>query len=206
MNDKHRNWIATPTETMVAWIVATSMALLVVGAFLWPQIKSEKTDSTVSVQEQPEGESIEKIITKVQRSEKHQIKSPTEPTTPEEPAPVSKPAIKTISKADPAPAIKKPAPIITPKSAASPSMNKQTDALPSKLSAGYYVQTGAFSDRKHAEAQAKKLSANWKTQIKKKPNNLYAVWSGPYTNSKEATAAKNSIAMRTKIKGFIVKN
>lgn len=200
MNSKRHDWVATSTETKIAWIVATATAILVVGAFLWPQLESREPEIEAVVKEQPEEKSIEKIMTKVQSAEKHQIKAQAEPAL------ASKPTIKTISKADPAPAIKKSAPIIAPKSETSPSINKQTDALPSKLSAGYYVQTGAFSDRKHAEAQAKKLSANWKTQIKKKPNNLYAVWSGPYANSKEATAAKNSIALRTKIKGFIVKN
>lgn len=200
MNSKRHDWVATPTETKIAWIVAMATAILVVGAFLWPQLESRKPEIKAVVREQPEEESIKKIIAKVQSAEKHQIKAQAEP------APVSKPTIKKIRKADPAPAIKKSAPIIAPESETSPSVNKQTDAFPSKLSAGYYVQTGAFSDRKHAEAQAKKLSTNWKTQIKKKPNNLYAVWSGPYTHSKEAIAARNSIALRTNIKGFIVKN
>lgn len=205
MSDTRHNWVATPTETRIAWVVATAMAILVVGAFLWPQSESEKRPSGITTKEQPQEESIEKIIARAQSSEKHQIKAAdepaSEPATSPEPAPVTKP----IAKADPVPAIKKTAPVITPKTATT-TVVKKASASVSKLSAGYYVQTGAFSERKRAEALVKKLSTSWKTQIKKKSNNLFAVWSGPYANSKEATAAKNSIAMRTNIKGFIVKN
>ena len=189
MNNRRRDWVATPTETKIAWIVATTMAILVVGAFLWPHLESEKSDPETVVKEQPEEKSIEKIIAEVQSAEKHQIKATS----------------KAVSAPEPAPTIQKPVAVTTPKTVPTtpPSVTKQAS---SKLSAGYYVQTGAFSDRKRAEALVKKLSTNWKTQIKNKSNNLFAVWSGPYASSKEATAAKNSIAMRTKIKGFIVKN
>jgi len=192
MNNKRRNWTATPTETKIAWIVASATVILVIGAFLWPQIEGQQPEPETAVKEQSEDESIEKIIAKVQDSEKHQIKAEVKP------APVAQPA--------PVPVIKKEPPVITPKVSATPAPITKQVKRSTALSAGYYVQTGAFSERKRAEALVKKLSASWKTQIKKKSNRLYAVWSGPYANAKEAIAAKNSIAIRTKIKGFIVKN
>ncbi|HKI59753.1 MAG TPA: SPOR domain-containing protein [Mariprofundaceae bacterium] len=194
MNNKRRNWIATPTETKIAWIVASATALLVIGAFLWPQMESQKPETTTVMKEKPEDVPIGKIIAKVQDSEKHQIKAEAEPVPVTQPAP----------EPEPAPVINKETPVITPKVTAAPVAKPMKPS--STISAGYYVQTGAFSDHKRAEALMKRLSNNWKTQIHKKPNNLFAVWSGPYANSKEATAAKNSIAIRTKIKGFIVKN
>ena len=201
MSNKRRNWVATPTETRIAWIVASATVVLVIGAFLWPQVETREAVTNTVVQEQAEEESIEKIITKVQNSEKHPIQAETKP------APVTKPVSNPVAKADPAPTLKKTAPVISPETTTTPPpVTRSSTPSTARLSAGYYVQTGAFSDRKRAEQLAKKLSSNWKTQIKKKSNNLFAVWSGPYSNSKEATAAKNSIAMRTKIKGFIVKN
>jgi len=196
MNNKRRNWTATPTETKIAWIVASATVILVIGAFLWPQIESQQPESEAAVKEQSEDESIEKIIAKVQSTEKHQIKAEAKPAPVTQPTPAP----------EPAPVIKEETPVITPKVAATPPPVAKQVKHPTTLSAGYYVQTGAFSERKRAEALVKKLSTSWKTRIKKKSNNLYAVWSGPYTNEKEATAAKNSIAIRTKIKGFIVKN
>jgi len=196
MNNKRRDWTATPTETKIAWIVASATVILVVGAFLWPQIENQQSEPEVAVKEQPEEESIEKIIAKVQDTEKHQIKAEAKPA----------PSVQPTPKPEPAPVIKKEPPVITPKVAVTPPPVTKQIKRSTTISPGYYVQTGAFSERKRAEALAKKLSTSWKTQIKKKSNNLYAVWSGPYTNSKEATAAKNSIAIRTKITGFIVKN
>ncbi len=196
MSNKHRNWIATPTETKIAWIVASCTLFLVIGAFLWPLLESREQETTAVVKEQPEEQSIEKIIAKVQSSEKHQIKAETNSIT------VTRPLAKEAA----APAIKKEATAITPKAVTAPPAITRQVKPSSEHSVGYYVQTGAFSDRKRAETLVKKLSVNWKTVVKKKSNNLYAVWTGPYSNSKEATAAKNSIAMRTKIKGFIVKN
>jgi len=199
MSNKRRNWIATPTETKIAWIVASCTVILVIGAFLWPLLENQEPVTNVVVKEQPEEESIEKIIAKVQSSEKHQIKAEAQPV------PSSKPLTKPIPKQAPAPVIIKEAPVITPTTTTTPTVAKQAKRSTS-ISSGYYVQTGAFTDRKRAETLMKKLSTNWKTQIKVKSNRLFAVWTGPYANSKEATAAKNSIAMRTKIKGFIVKN
>jgi len=196
MSNKKRNWIATPTETKVAWIVASCTVILVIGAFLWPLLENQEPVTNVVVKEQPEEESIEKIIAKVQSSEKHQIKAEVQS------APITQPS----PKAAPAPVIKKETPVITPKTTTTAPAVTKPATHSTGISSGYYVQTGAFTDRKRAETLMKKLSANWKTQIKVKPNRLFAVWTGPYVNSKEATAAKNSIAMRTKIKGFIVKN
>lgn len=186
MSHKLRAWVATPTETKTAWIIALICIVLVISSFLWPMIDStfiEKTSTFQKEKIKPETESIEKIIVNVQEQ-----KSQTKTEIPQ-PAPIlKKTAPVTVKKAQPA---SKPVPKPT----------TTTKALPK----GYYVQVGAFKERKRAQTLQKKLAANWKTQLRDKSNKMVAVWAGPYKNSKEATRIKAEIATRTKIKGFIVK-
>lgn len=183
MSNKLRAWVATPTETRTAWIIASVCIALVIGSFLWPMIDStfiEKNTSASKEKIKSETESIEKIIVKVQKQE-----AQTEKNSPQ-----------------PAPVPKKAAPVTAKKTQ---SASKPT-ATPKSLPKGYYVQVGAFKERKRAQTLQKKLAANWKTQLKDKPNKMVAVWAGPYKNSKEAARIKTEISTRTKIKGFIVKN
>ncbi|MDX8403277.1 MAG: SPOR domain-containing protein [Mariprofundaceae bacterium] len=183
MSKKLRTWVATPAETKAAWIIASICIVLVVGSFLWPLIDNNYSEKNTFVSKQkimPETESIEKIIAKVQKGGTQAEKKRPQPT----------------------PALKKTAPETAKKNQPASKPITTSKILPN----GYYVQLGAFKERKRAQTLQKKLAANWKTQLKEKSNNMIAVWAGPYKNSKEATRIKSEIITRTKIKGFIVKN
>jgi cell division septation protein DedD len=184
MSKQLRAWTATPAETRAAWIVASLSIVLVIVSFLWPLMKDGYSDNVgISTQKRvSDTKSIEKIIANVRQEEIHKVKT--------------RPEKKKISR--PAPAPKRTAPV-----AAQKSRQKTASAT---LPKGYYVQTGAFKERKRAEALQKRLAANWKTHTKVKPGNIIAVWAGPYKSSKEANRIKAEIASRAKIKGFIIKN
>jgi len=178
----------------MAWIIASLCIVLVIGAFLWPMAGSEEKGKTASRQKPVvEEPSIETIIATAQtKEERHQIKRQAEPVQPVQPAR--------------APAPEKAAPVAVEKAVPAVKAVAQSTKVSATLPAGYYVQLGAFKERQRAEALTKRLSANWVTHIKAKPNNMRAVWAGPYPSSKEAERIKAEIAARTKIKGFIVKN
>jgi cell division septation protein DedD len=204
MSNKRRTWIATPTESRIAWIVAAATVVVVVAVFFWPHAMTLGPETTVSTDPQPaDDESIGEIIAKVQRTEKHTIRPQADTAPANDPQPavktqpkVTKPVPVIAEKPEPKPVAKaKPAPVVKHQA-------KPTSGLPK----GYYVQVGAFSKQKGAETLASKMATHWITHIKSKSNKMLAVWIGPYASSKEAGKIKAEIASRTKIKGFIVKN
>jgi len=207
MGKKLHLWIASPKESRTAWIIASISIVVVAAAFIWPDfdpanspdLRSETVRTTAQKAEASDGlhadltkkdsESIKEIIVAVQ--EKHAIKS--------EPKPVQAPP----------PVVQKST--VQPKEVAKPTPSSKNTPKPpatvkSRPVSGYYVQLGAFKEKQRAVALQKKLASHWKAILKEKANNMTAVWVGPYPNSKEAEAAKHSIALRNKMKGFIVKN
>jgi cell division septation protein DedD len=180
MNNKLRTWMASPAETRTAWIIASMSIVLVVSAFSWPMISNHTTDDAVTT-DKPQ----------------HPIQNKTETASIEKIIAKAQTQERQHIKSQPKPSVLTPAPVPTPKVQA---------AKASTLAKGYYVQVGAFKEQARAETLQKKLAANWATHIKSKPNNLFAVWAGPYPSSKEAERVKTSLASRAKIKGFIVKN
>lgn len=200
MNQKLRTWIATPAETRTAWIIASGCVALIIAVLLWPLKESARNkpqpESSPEIGRQEtrleakqSSGSIEKLIEKVQREEPRKVRITPEPEVRPQPVRVAKPA----------PEAKKVV-------AAAPKKTVAT-TTPAALPKGYYVQLGAFSKRSGAESLQKKLATKLgNTHLKKKPNGMTAVWSGPYASKSEANSAQVDIAKRTGIKGYTVSN
>jgi len=191
MSEKRRAWVATPTETKIAWSIASICIVLIIASFFWPLFDTPYDNRTSTAPAQkPETtttgktETIEKIIAQSQKHPTSQIKIKPELTE------VSKP-ISTTKKTPPVTVKKKP--------------SDPQSATEKTLPHGYYVQVGAFKEPKRAHTLQKKLAQHWKTHTKNKAGNITAVWVGPYATSKAASQTKTAIATRTKIKGFIVR-
>ncbi|MDQ6967179.1 MAG: SPOR domain-containing protein [Mariprofundaceae bacterium] len=70
-------------------------------------------------------------------------------------------------------------------------------------SQAYFIQVGAFQDKKYAaKLQNKLIKKHWPVIILKKKR-LYAVQVGPYKNKLKANNIKKQLAHKEKIKGFI---
>jgi len=74
-----------------------------------------------------------------------------------------------------------------------------------KLKHGYYVQTGAFKDATRAKKIAASLQhTNWHVQTIIKENDLHAVLIGPWQTRQRAKKAKQKLASKNKLQGFII--
>ncbi len=200
MSTKLRTWIASPKETRAAWVVASLTIVMVAGALLWPDFNAGNTIDRPKVAGQ-EPASIKEIIVASQMQKKTQEKHPIRAEQAK--AGKSENAGTAVTTA---PATKEE---VAPQPAPEPAVVKSTTPKPkpaTKSTVNYYVQLGAFKERQRAIALQKKLANHWETILKNKKNNMVAVWAGPYPTSKDAETAMRSIAMRTKIKGFLVKH
>jgi cell division septation protein DedD len=179
-------WIAKPTETRIAWVIASLCIAVAIGAFLWPQIKPDTNSkkapspikSSAAVVKQPEPPSRHRPV---------QTKPVVPPKKASKPAEHAKPAPKTSPNRVPSKQLIKPVASKT-------------------LASGYYVQLGAFKDQKRARTLSRKLSPTWNTHIASRPGRMFAVWAGPYKTSKEASRYREKIASTAKLKGFVVKH
>ncbi|MDQ6957160.1 MAG: SPOR domain-containing protein [Mariprofundaceae bacterium] len=67
----------------------------------------------------------------------------------------------------------------------------------------YFIQVGAFQDKKHAQNLEKRLiKKHWSAIIQKKTH-LYAVQIGPYKNKEKANRIKKQLSDKEKMNGFI---
>lgn len=116
---------------------------------------------------------------------------PVEPIKPVRPV---KPITPTVEhRPTPKPA-SKPAPAPQPKPAVSSS----------RVSPGYYVQLGAFSELPRAQGLADQLAAKgWHSAIVPK-GRMHAVWAGPAATRTEAESTLKAIRNKLKLTGFIV--
>jgi len=180
MAKKLRAWITTPAETRTAWITASLCVVVIIGAFLWPQLKPDS--ETVHVPAKAPATVLKRSLPKT-------------PPAPVKPAAQPKQIAKPVEKAKSSPQPKKSVKAATAKTVPATS-----------LATGYYVQLGAFKDSKRAKKLSKKLAPTWKTHIASRPNGMIAVWVGPYKTNKEAARYRDKIASTTKLKGFVVKH
>lgn len=186
MPKRLRAWIATPTETRMAWSIASLCIAVAIAAFLWPQIKPDSGSEKSSTLMKP-------TAAMVKRSESVSLHRPvqTKPVAP------SKKASKPTEHVKPAPPTLPNS--VAPKQMAEPVASKT-------LASGYYVQLGAFKDQKRARTLFSRLSPTWKTHIASRPNGMHAVWVGPYRTYKEASRYREKITSTAKLKGFVVKH
>ncbi|RMH62309.1 MAG: SPOR domain-containing protein [Zetaproteobacteria bacterium] len=71
------------------------------------------------------------------------------------------------------------------------------------MPAGYYVQVGAFSDKRRALAlRARVRKAGWPAQLIPKGHGLLAVAIGPYLTRKEASHKQQRILGQLHLKGY----
>ena len=176
MPKRLRAWTTTPAETRTAWITASLCVVVIIVAFLWPQIKPDSGSESKRVQAK-----TTKTVT----------------TAPVAKAPplISKPATKPVEK---------PKAALQAKKRVKSTVTKAIPAK--SLASGYYVQLGAFRDSTRARKLSKKLAPTWKTHITSRPNGMLAVWNGPYATFKEASLYREKIISTTKLKGFVVKH
>jgi len=176
MPKRLRAWTTTPAETRIAWITASLCVVVIIVAFLWPQIKPDSASESKSIQ------------TKT-------AKTIPAPSLAKSPPVISKPATKPVEKPKTAPQAKKRVKVTVTKAIPAKS-----------LASGYYIQLGAFKDSTRAQKLSKKLASTWKTHITSRPNGMLAVWNGPYATFKEASLYREKITSTTKLKGFVVKH
>lgn len=140
--------------------------------------------------------------------------SSSQPSTPK---PAAQPAPKPAPPAPrPAPTAKPSKPAHAPAPAATPATPTPASSAPAaqlrpvpvaSIPAGYYVQLGSFKSQKGAAELAKKAaSKHWSSYVAPRPNDLHAVWIGPYRTRPEADKAKLQLHKDMGISGFVVQS
>jgi len=178
---KLQAWIADPRERRRAMIVSTAcmllIALLIAMQTMSPQPapKDQRGPARFSAPPRPADKPQEKM----------------ERVTPR------------AKKSSPAPAVITPA---TPvKSAKKPVSVKGHPTAQKSAQPAYYVQIGAFRERRHARSYMKRMKKQgWMLSIQRKKNGMYAVWVGPWPTPALADLAKKKLGTQH-IRGFIVK-
>ena len=92
---------------------------------------------------------------------------------------------------------------ITPVKAHPKSIQKPQKNTVSISAQAYFIQVGAFQDKKHAQNLQKRLiKKHWASIIQKKKS-LYAVQIGPYKNKEKASRIKKQLSDKEKMSGFV---
>lgn len=193
MNTRLEQWAASLRERQIATSIALVCLLLIAIVSVWPDI-FQSARKVASVQ--------------------HAITPPaptpsTVPAAAPEAAPAKPPVAATPEStvaeppAEPAKAENiKPVADTSPPEPAPPAAAK-TPSMPS----GYYIQVGAFSDRKRAAAMQQKIhQAGWPVHVMPKARGLLGVVIGPYTSRKQAEQQQQKILQQLKLKGYPIQH
>jgi len=179
---KLQAWIADPRERRRAMIVSAACMLLVTLLIgmqaLSPQPVPEGQPrlAKFSIPPKPTDRPIEKAEQKPAKANKTHV----EPAV-ITPATPTKPAIKVTAK-------------------------RRHKSAGKTVQPAYYVQIGAFRERRHAKDYMQRMrKQGWTLSIRRKKNGMYAVWVGPWPSPKLAKTAKKKLGTQH-IRGFIVKN
>jgi len=195
-------WRATLAEHRTAWLISTASLILVLLAMFWPGIFDFQSTSERSIEAsidesaaKPDGPTYSAIApdnvnaTPPSRESEDISALPGHASHPLPPqtAPESQPLIKPATTSNPTP-VKK----IQPE-----------NAIPA--TGTYYVQTGAFKEKAHADKLAANINSNgWTAKVVKKPGDLFAVWVGPRETRSLASILQDSLQKRLHLKGFII--
>jgi len=174
-NMKLRAWKISSKERLWSMAIALICCLLLVAIVVWPTAPTKPTPQAAS---NPKKSSPIKALVPVKAS------TPVHKNT-------TAPIIKTTTQKTPKTTVEKPSP---PK--------KHIKKSPKNISKAYFVQVGAFRDKKLALRLQKKLLRHWPVQITQTRQHLHAVQVGPYQQQK--TAKKQlKLLQKKKLHGFI---
>ncbi len=195
---KHRleQWAASLRERQIATSIALVCLLLIIIVSIWPDIFHSSGElSPVRQAAEPPATPVTAVATRAAQ--------PPEPAiTPAESQPAAP------AKPEAAPAMPKKAPVATKP----PAPDIPQDAPPATnstppLSSGYYIQVGAFSDKKRASAMQQKIQhAGWPVHIMPKAKGLLGVVIGPYPSRKQAEQQQKKILQQLKLKGYPIQH
>ena len=174
-----------------------------------PPIQIEKPSETASQKELPSTPALdEQSLERTPPSPPIQIEKPLETASQEELP--STPALdeQNLERMPPSSPIQIEKHSATASQETLPTLDEQRlKQLQTKQREGYYVQLGAFSNHANASAMIKKLSLhNRPIHIVEKPNNIHAVWAGPYSSRSYAEGARDEIYRLNKIKGYVTQH
>jgi len=203
---KHRlkQWGASLRERQVATSIALVCLLLIVIVSIWPDIFQSASSHDVPQQSgAPEATPSVAMVKPGPAEPSVPASSPVATISPRAAESVSRSATDASSAASHhAPPKVKAATTAIQKSASKPPTLK-TPPLPT----GYYVQVGAFSDRKRAEAMQQKVRrAGWPVYIMPKAKGLLGVVIGPYPSRKQAGQQQQKILQQLKLKGYPIQH
>jgi len=198
-------WSATFHERRTAVFIAGVCIVVIAAAILAPQwfaSKSEQPAAMDQADEQTTETAAEHPTYRIGSSAPVTAVSANTPVSNEivAPAPVIKPV--------PAPEPVKPAPATAtappkPKPAVTSTTSSRTAAV-SKAPAGYFVQVGAFKERKLADSLLKKLTSNgFNSRLIDRGNGMIGVWIGPEDTHKAAEKLQLELQKKLKLQGFI---
>ncbi|MDX8407053.1 MAG: SPOR domain-containing protein [Mariprofundaceae bacterium] len=212
-----QNWRATLAEHRAAWLIASASILLITVAMFWPglfdfpeqpnqepqashQTAAEKQSPTYSaarpatVRAEPKPETIapQKAMDEQPGHASKPLAKLTRPHSAARQQPVSQPESSNLNAA-----------ASRAKLTSAPSRVGKADIASTK--GNYYVQTGAFRDKSHANRLAADIRRHgWAATVVPKPGHLYAVWVGPKANRSLAKTLRETLKLRLNLKGFII--
>jgi len=204
MADSQR-WRATLAEHRTAWLISSASLIIILLAMFWPGVfdfRSSEPDQAIEMADHEPAAAPEPTYSASTPVPVDALTTPVEPEAPaaapgqaarpmpQQTKPVSLPAVA----AKPAGTNSKPVTTSQPRPAAI-----------APASGTYYVQTGAFKDKAHADKLAASInSKGWPAKVVSKPGNLFAVWVGPKESRGLASALQDSLLKRLNLKGFII--
>jgi cell division septation protein DedD len=195
-------WRATLAEHRTAWLISTASLILVLLAMFWPGIFDFHTNT-----DQPIQANIDEPVAKPAAPTYSAIApdNVNVPAPSEEHEDISALPGQASHPLPPQTAPKSPA-LIKPASPSNPTTVKKSQPENNIPATGtYYVQTGAFKDKNHADKLAANINSNgWTVKVVKKPGDLFAVWVGPRATRSLAATLQDSLQKRLHLKGFII--
>jgi len=204
-------WSATFHERRTAVFIAGVCIVVIAAAMLAPQWFASKPEQQPAMN-QAEGQATEtpagRPTYRIETNTPVAAVSAHTPVSNETvaPAPVVKP-VPAPAAVEPTPAPPPPPAPVTAAPKPKPVATTTTASRPtavSKAPAGYFVQVGAFKERKLADSLLKTLTSNgFNTRLIDRGNGMLGVWIGPEDTHKAAEKLQLELQKKLKLQGFI---
>jgi len=210
-------WSATFHERRTAVFIAGVCIVVIAAAMLAPQWFASKPEQVTEINQTNEATGAQTSDTPVERPT-YRIDSNTPVASVTARTPVSNEIIEPAPAVRPVPAPKPvvtapaPEPAKTTPTVTSPPKPKPVTTIKpsnssttvSKAPTGYFVQVGAFKERKLADNLLKKLTSNgFNTRLIDRSNGMIGVWIGPEDTHKAAEMLQRELQKKLKLQGFI---